>query len=337
MLGLTASVDMLDGQPIAAYAMPVYLEDYRPRLIGGRLLDREVRRVGELSPSAVLYPFGGRGWIDLAGTAHAVEDRVVELDATVDENGAGLVDLRGVADADESLVEVSAPTVDVVRTGRDLLLYGDVEDYDADPDLLEAARWDVTPGSISVCMRAPHRGVAALCSVRSSSNSSDSVLAYRNRVRVIGDAEGTPNKDLTLLGYMKLDNAGRIEIVARYYASSGGLTFGEQVAYYTAGGDADWTRFSADLSMPADDPDVDPTDDSAHPRAVRLFLRQMPPQTGSGEASYDDLAIISWDPGSLDGATLPDTNSIEFLRLQATPGIHHVQLRLRRLRPAAAN
>lgn len=336
MLGLTTLVDMRGGEPMTAYALPVYLEDYRPRLIGGRLFERELRRLGELSPSAVLYPFGGRGWIDLAGNAHASDDRVVELDVTIGDKGTGIVDLRGLAAGDESLVEVSAPSVDVVRTGHDLMLHGDMEDYDADAELLEAARWDITPGSLSVCMRAPHRGVAALCSVRSSSNSSDSVLAYRNRVRVIGDAEGTPNKDLTLLGYMKLDNAGRIEIVARYYASTGDRTFGEQVAYYTAGGDQDWSEFWTDLSMPADDPAADPTSDTAHARAVRLFLHQMPPGSGAGEASYDDLAIISWDPGSLDGALLPDTNSVEFLRLQGAPGTHHVQLKLRRLRPAAA-
>src|SRR5690606_5105868 len=108
--------------------------------------------------------------------------RLVELDVTVRDDGIGIVDLRGLTAADESLVEVSAPSVDVVRTGRDLMRYGDMEDYDADSEVVEAARWDTTPGSLSVCMRAPHRGVAAVCSVRSSSNSSDSVLAYRNRI-----------------------------------------------------------------------------------------------------------------------------------------------------------
>ena len=51
MLGLTALVDLRDGEPVTAYAMPIYLEDYRPRLIGGRLQDRELRRLGELSPA----------------------------------------------------------------------------------------------------------------------------------------------------------------------------------------------------------------------------------------------------------------------------------------------
>jgi len=338
MLGLAAVVDMRNGRATTAFGVPVYLEDFRPRMIGGVLNAREVRRFGALSDSVAVYPHGGRGWIDLDDNA-AVVERTATVTVAVGDNGVGIVDLRQVIEPNESLASVAgANGIDRVRVGRDLLTYGDIEDYDADGDFAEAERWDLSRDSLQVCLHRARTGIAGICSFRDSLNSSDSVLAFRHRVRFVGHAEGTPNKDISLYGYLHRENAGDVAIVARYFSSSGGRVFGEEIAFELAAGSSDWLPLVADLDVPDDQEGVSSRSSTAQPRAVRLFLRQSPPDDGVGQVAYDDLAVISWEPDNVgDGRGLVTPNDAEFLRVDGAPGEYEIEVGLRQLLPLAAS
>jgi hypothetical protein len=154
-------------------------------------------------------------------------------------------------------------------------------------------------------------------------------------VRLAGLAAGTPNKDISLFGYVRGDNAGAIAIVTRYYASEGVAEFGEETPFTRATGTYDWTPFSVALNVPADivDPTT-PAGETDNPGALRVFLRHAPPASGDAVARYDDLAIIDWRSGGslLGGLDLAAPNPIDFLRIAATPGTHTVHLRFERAR-----
>lgn len=313
MLGMAVAVDMAGTQAVAARVRPVYLEDFRPRPVGGDLAARERRRLAALSPGVSIDP--RTGWVD--GGAPRAEPVEVVVTWEVPSSGTLHVDLRDYVDGALSLVELDLPEGFTVGLGRDILVHGDFEDYDTDEDVLEAARWDTDLGSVAVCTAHPHRGAAALCQTRGGSNRDNSVAPFRNRIRLPGDAEDTPNRDLTLAGYARGENAGRGHIVARYYASAGSEQFGEEELEILPGGWHEWTPFWADLTVPDDDA----------ARALRLFVHHQPPARGEGLLSVDDLVVVAWAPPGEPGAPWPAApHPFDFLRVEGPPG--EVQVRM---------
>ena len=333
MLSLVAIVDLAGATVRGAQALPIYLEHYAPRPVAGRLADHLLRRIGEVSrPGGVtLATAHGRGLIG-AENGVVAEARDVEVPITVDAGGVAIVDLRPVLGGGESLARAELAVAGArADPGEDLLLHGDAEDWDVDDDALEAARWDTTAASSFVCVHAPRRGVAALCSTRAAANTQDSIVPLRNRVRVIGAETGAPNKDVTLFGYLRGDGAGEVRMIVRYHASEGEVEHGEVVAFAQPAGTYGWRAFAAPLPFPADVvPPTDPASPTQNPHALRLFLRHAPPASGEGVARYDDLALISWRGGApLDaGLELPAPNPIDFLRVHAPAGAHTLRLRL---------
>lgn len=328
MLGLAATVDVQGDRVVGARVTPVYLEDFRPRLVAGDLPQREIRRLAELTDGVSLSVAGGDGVLGIEGPQPVRQSQTVRLELDIPDEGVVVVDLRGRVPAAASLgrVEVDPPTGVELRVGRDILRHGDFEDYDVDGDLLEASRWNTDFGSVSICTDAPYRGAAALCQARDGGNSSDSVASFRNRVRVTGDAEGTPNKDLTLFGYVRGANAGPATFVVRYYASAGSREFGEQDAVELEAGTWDWRPFWADLDMPVDDPGADPRDGTAHARALRPFLRHSPPREGDGVLSVDEIVVIEWDVTGGAAVDLSTPHGRDFVRLAGPPGPVAVQM-----------
>ncbi len=339
MLSYVAVIDLDGGTVRGAQALPIYLEDYAPRPALGRLAHYLLRRIGEVSlPGGVAVATAhGRGLIG-PGAATATT-REVDVPVTVDASGAAVVDLRAVLRPGESLARATLAVAGATAApGEDLLVHGDVEDWDVDGDALEAARWDTSAPSSFVCVHAPRDGVAALCSTRHGGNVDDSIVPLRNRVRVLGAATGAPNKDVTLFGYVRGDNAGAVRMVVRYHASEGEVEHGEEVAVTVPAGTYAWRPFAAPLAFPADV--VAPTDPGSatqNPHAVRLFLRHAPPLVGDAVVRYDDLALISWRAaGALDaGLELAAPNPIDFLRVTAPPGAHILRVVLTAHAPAA--
>ncbi len=330
MLGLMVRTDLRGSQLRRAQAVPVYLEDFRPRPIGGRLADHLMRRVASVSDdrAATVLSRNGTGAVLLPGQEAATVRRTVRRRVHVDERGWGVLDLRTVLRSGESVRSVrAAPAVTRLRAGRDLLLFGDVEDYDVDDLELEAARWDVSAGSGFACMDQA-RGAAALCSTRDSSNRSTSKVALRNRVRVEGDPTDEPIKDVTLLASIRGDNAGAMQLRTEYRASAGPLAFGEEIALSLPGGTYGWAAHAADLTIPPDDPDLPGETDNA--RAIRLFIEHDPPARGGlGLLQVDDVAFASWkEQNNSDRLDLTTPNTVDFLRAEGPTGTHVVDLDL---------
>ena len=338
LMGLMARVDMNVAAVDQLRLLPVYLEDYRPRPITGKLADIFLRRISEFSHdyNAFVYPYQGQGWVAFNDSSFRTRAKTVTVDVTIPASGAAVVDLREWSGSEASLAMASTSNDVSLQLGRDLMLYGDFDDWDTDSDTMEAVRWDLSSDSRSVCLDA-YRGTAALCTTRSSGNSSDSVTPYRNRIRVMGDALDTPNKSLSLFGYVKGTNAGAINLITRYYASAGSLTFGEETAFSHPGGSFDWQPFSADLTLP---PDVAVEEGQVigefSARAVRLFIRHSPPATDQAVAAFDELAIISWENEMAPGAPVITPHAKDFLRVTGAPGTATLELRFEHYVPSGA-
>jgi hypothetical protein len=326
-LGLLMQVDMQGEQVASAYGYPIYLEDYRPRPIGGELADLLLRRLAEHSPDHSAFPYRGRLFIPIQGQAVETVETRISLDVTIPDTGFAVADLRGLAPEGASIHSVTSTSAPVqMRVGGDILLYGSFEDDDVDDDFLESARWDIQDGIRMTCVGAPRRGVAALCMLRDADNSQDAVAAFGNRVRVPGDVYDAPNKDLTLFGYARGEDAGSGQVIVRYYASEGVLEFGEQVAFQSDGGSFAWMAFAFDLEMPEDKTDNPNLGRTINPRALRMFLRHSPPKKGEGLLSFDDMALIAWDEDLEIGAPLDTPHARDFLRVEGVPGEVNLEL-----------
>ena len=153
--------------------------------------------------------------------------------------------------------------------------------------------------------------------------SSTEQISFRNRIRVEGDATNTPNKDLTVLGYIHQDNSGPVTLTAQYYASKGSQRFGTEIIYADAGGTTDetWMSFSHDLSLPNPTSVDDPLTDDA--RSLQLFLHHRAPVEGEGLVGIDDLNVISWQPDIFDlskGQSFSTPHGLDFLKINGNPG-----------------
>lgn len=322
-LGLVARVDMSADQVNQLRLLPVYLKEFAPLPVTGDLANRFLRRIAEYS-SVLVYPYQSQGFVDLKNNATSEIQTSQTVSVTLPDSGVSIIDLRAyaVSEASLAMIETAAPVV--MKMGRDLMLFGDFEDWDGNNRALEASHWDITGDSRFVCMSNAMRGLTGLCTVRDSRHEEDTVLAFRNRIRVMGNALNKPNKALSLLGYVKQQNSGPLSIVARYYASEGEQTFGEEEVYSSAGGDADWTVFSADLNMPAE------------ARAARIFIHHAPPAKSQATAAFDELAVVNWEETVASGEVINTPHARDFVRLEGEPGTE-INLKLNFVRYTPAN
>jgi poly-gamma-glutamate capsule biosynthesis protein CapA/YwtB (metallophosphatase superfamily) len=341
MLGLLVRVD-IDGTNVQAMrAIPVYLEEFQPRPISGRLASDFLRRIGESSrPFGVLaYPYNSQGWISLSTNDYTIHDRTNVAKLTIPASGVAVLDLRLYETNNESLIaaQTIAGTNGLTgQMGRDLLNHGDFEEYDVDSDSFDVPRWDVSSVSRYVSTIRPFRGLACIRSSRTSLDHSDSVLPLRNRVRVFGDAIDQPNKDISLFGYITGQHAGAVSVVARIEASAGTNIFGEEIIYQHRTGSYKWQPFLADIPMPPDDPSLPPPTSVQQARAVQVFFHHSPQTFGAGVVGYDELAIINWEETfDLDaGGTFAAPHPRDFIRVTGAPGVYTFTLTFRSFKPA---
>lgn len=321
LFGLLGRVDMQGAQVCRVRMLPIYLEDYRPRPVCGAMASLLLRRIAEFSGKNIAtYPYNNQLWVEWGQVTRQVLQRTVTIEVTVPDSGVAVVDLRGWQHDNESLSGISANRSNIaIRIGRDIMLYGDFEDYDADDDTFEMARWDITNESVAPSLSKAYRGTTAIASTRSTLSESDSVIPYRNRVRVMGDEYHTPNKDLTFFGYVCGESAGRIAVITRFAASTLDAEFGEEEVYSHGGGTFAWQPMVGDIHMPPDDPAKIP-DTTANPRAIRLFLHHSPPAENSGVAFFDEIAIINWEETLTENSPIATPHARDFLKITAPPG-----------------
>ena len=331
MLGLMAQVDM-DGDLVErAAGLPVYLEDFRPRMAVGRMAEVLLRRVGRSSSDrgGISYSWAGRARVARSGEELVRSSRTVRIPVTVDDSGQAIVDLREHAAVRESLVGVQMDGSDfTLQLGEDLLSQvGHFEDDDIDGDLMEAERWILDEPDAFHCLDDPYQGAAAACIRRDDDHTVTGVLELRNRVRVLGNAIGAPNKDLSYIAYMKARNTGPFFVTTRFFASEGDGEFGDELLVHEEGGSFPWRVFSGNINMPADLGEL--FDMEANPRALRLFFHLWRPDLGSGVLAVDGVAVISWEPAITEaevraGHVLQAPNPLEFVRIKGPPGEHEL-------------
>jgi poly-gamma-glutamate capsule biosynthesis protein CapA/YwtB (metallophosphatase superfamily) len=337
MLGLLARVDMNGKEVRSVRLIPVYIGNFTPRPVSGGVADILLRRVGEFSKDSPypVYPYNGQGWVALGENQVTSNKRTARVNITIPESGSTVLDLRQLAQSSESLAGVKDNvTGSKAQLGRDLMIYGDFEDWNVDETVGVADQWDTSAGSVELAVTQPYRGTQNLMSVRQFGNTEDSVIPFRNRIRVMGDARNqVPNKNLTFIGYIRGRDAGPVKIISKYLASEDpvdggpGMTFGEEEIVVLPGGTFPWQQYLADIHMPPDDPGV-PRNPVTDPRALQIFIHHLPSVKTTSIAEFDDLAIISWEEtvNSSKGATLRTPHARDFLRVTGTPGTHQVTL-----------
>jgi len=339
-LGMMARVDMIKDKTKQVRLLPVYIENYSPKLITGDLANIFLRRIAQSSHdyNGLVYPYQGQGWLSLNEEDVSITEYKKSLTISIPESGSTIVDLRELAASDISLAHVNSNTSAKVSLGQDIMYYGDFEDVDTDADYLEASRWEHESSKANyICVEDSYQGVAALCSTRAATDLQDAVVAYKNRIRVLGDALDIPNKNLSLFGYIKGNNAGQVNIISRYYASEGELTFGEETSLTQEAGSYAWQSFSSDLNMPADIEILEGQTPSAlNARAVKIFIRQSAPEVGYGKAVLDGIALISWQQGDEFNKNIITPHAKDFLRVEAAPGSLTLSLTFNRYTPSLA-
>lgn len=354
-LGLLLSVD-LDGDQLAnAEARGVFLDHYVPRPVTGHVHDLLLQRLGSSSApwGTLVVPYGASAWVvppERAGELETV-DRHISAPFHMESERFAVVDLRHSLEPGESIVSVSTKqTTTSLRIGRDLLVFGDMEDEDIDTTELEAPAFETSDlaheRSSYVCRKDAYRGAAALCSIRDEASTSEATMTLRERVRVLGDETNLPNKDLTLLAMVSANGAGPVRVEARYSASLDDEDFGTETPIELAPGSYNWIAEVHDLHMPPDSPDYprsanDPYDPELrrhNARALGLTVYQGPKSAGAGIFRIDDLAVIAWqeelDPHGTTELDVPHPR--EFLRVEGEPGVYVLDVTVRKRVPKAA-
>jgi poly-gamma-glutamate capsule biosynthesis protein CapA/YwtB (metallophosphatase superfamily) len=326
MLGLLTEVELKGPSVSRARALPVYIEDYRPRPVTGELAESALRNLSELSREGgvELVPNLASGELLAEGAAPVSSERTVEVPVTVDASGKATVDLRALRREGESLAvaellsEGQRVTPRRLRAGRDVLLHGDFEDHDVDRDANEAVRWTLEDGGGFVCQDGPHRGAAALCQQEGN-------IELRNRLRLPGYAEGKPRLDLTMVGWLKGTDAGSFRVRVRYLPISYVNVFGEQDALRHEGGTFGWTMLATDLRFPRmpSRPDI-----FNAPWALDLTLRG--DSQGRGLTALDDLAVVAWERDAQNGTLRMQTpHPRDFVRVETAAGRYTLRVTFR--------
>lgn len=308
----------------SAEVVPVYIEDYIPKAPVGPRADRTTRRIASKTEGAQIVHEQGHGWVRLDAVS---VDRVVEATVVVGDDGIGVLDLSPLLRPGESVAFVHLAGAEAEATaGTDLLWFGDMEDVDVDDDVLENAHWTTDAESVFACTTRARTGVAALCSTRLAGSRDPSFVSFRHRIRVLGDAEDAPRRELTLLGWTRGQNAGPVSVAMSIAESTGAGEIDRPEVYTHEAGDWPWERFLAHLTLP-------PQTDEHNARATRVFFEHdVPKREGVGVLAIDDVMVINWEMWSVpigDSAALPAPNDYDALRIAAPVGEHAVTLTLR--------
>jgi poly-gamma-glutamate capsule biosynthesis protein CapA/YwtB (metallophosphatase superfamily) len=306
-----------------AFAYPLYVEDYQPRFINGYLSNYLVRRLAEFSDDNItLVPQQGYAelYFDANQMSVAETSQTVTIDAT-----DSIIDLRQYAPSTSSFIskiEVinSADEIEITL-GRDLMIFGDFEDWDNDDDKLEVTRWDVSDDSISGCISNTHGGQQALCSARTQFDNTPVTTTFNHTVRTMDvsddESEEEVYKDFSLYGYVMGENAGKLESRIITTTAEDDLEFSTQYNTIKEAGDYNWQAFQNDFSLPSDELTLG--DDNAPARGVKIAFRHYPPESDSANLILDDIALISWQKEITLEASLWQTSKMhgfDFMKIQ---------------------
>jgi hypothetical protein len=151
-----------------------------------------------------------------------------------------------------------------------------------------------------------HSGTGAAVLLRKSSNSGRTSLWMDADIEIHGD------RNITVSGWHKGENAGEFEVTVRWI-SSGGSTISHLTQYQNFNVNYDWSRFTIDLDPPN------------NADSMEVYFRHYPPNSGGdGQVYLDDVSFIEWDPNAVavdgGGVSLATPNAWDFVRCSAGNG-----------------
>ena len=300
LLGVAVLVDInKDATPMTsrAFAYPIYVEGYQPKFINGFLSDYLSRRLAEFSDNNItLIPRNGYADVLFSKDQATVTEHSTTLTLSA---GQSIIDLRDFAPSTKaflSKIEIIDGTASDITLGRDLMIFGDFEDWDNDDEQLEVVRWDHSGDSVTPCISKARSGQQGLCSSRSQFDNTPSLLPFRQTIRAMelpNDAGSLDVfKDFSLFGYSHADNAGKLDVKLVFTTAEDGLEFSTQLIDIQPAGSHDWHAFNYDFSLPSDELTLGPKQLPA--RGIKVTFRHFPPSSGEASLALDDLAMISW-------------------------------------------
>ncbi|WP_172439754.1 CapA family protein [Pseudoalteromonas piscicida] len=297
-LGLITIVELdTAGAPTitALKAYPVYLEDYVPKLVSGDLANALLKRIAEFSSPEI-------GISLQAGFAEVAFDKPVQATETSQQvislaAGEHIIDLRQYATSAEYVSQiVSTDSQAQLTLGRDLLFFGDFEDWDSDSEQGEVSRWLIESDDIAPCLVGKFRGVQGLCLQRTQFDETPTRVPFKHTIRTMpitpAPSTALAYHDLTLFGYAKGSNAGEFKADIRVLTSEDSLVFSESNPVLKSAGDYEWQSFKQDIVLPDDS--VVLGDKRLPARGVQFGLSMSPPSSGESTLFLDDIAMISW-------------------------------------------
>ena len=175
-LSMMVQVEMDEDRVTQLTGIPIYIQDFQPRLITGDLANRYIRQIAEQS-SVIVYPYNYQAVVSLADDDYQTVEREIDIPVTIPSSGKTIVDLTQYFNSTESLAYAEIDGEDLkTRQGRDLLMFGGMEETDLDGDDFggEISRWKLASEAFSSSDR-PHSGAVALYSQGNQSMAQDSV------------------------------------------------------------------------------------------------------------------------------------------------------------------
>ncbi|MCG7548865.1 CapA family protein [Pseudoalteromonas sp. Of7M-16] len=321
LLGVAVTLEVSpQAQPktTRARAYAIYLEDYQPKLVTGFLSDYLMRRLGEFSQGGVsVVPRQGYADIDFYNSVAPKPSETAQITL---EPGLHTVDLREFVPSKAFLTKVSSSGSVTLKLGRDLMLFGDFEDWDNDDTFGEVSRWENDSENITPCLTGARNGKQGMCMVRTQFDNRPLRMPFKHTIRTmpITPSETTIEAyhDMTLIGYNKGLNAGALDAELSITTSEDNLLFSEQTIRISEPGEYNWQMFEHSFSLPSDNNTLGPEQLPA--RAVKLAFLHTPPQNGEATLILDDLALISWQKDLLLDNNIWQANEIhglDFLRV----------------------
>ncbi|RJE75716.1 capsule biosynthesis protein CapA [Pseudoalteromonas sp. MSK9-3] len=299
LLGVAVSVN-IDGNAADkikyAKAYPIYIEDYQPRLVSGFLSHYLSRRLAEFSDDNVtVIPKSGYAHVTFQGAQVAP----IALTKTVTiQAGTQVVDLRNYAPSDAFLAQVTSSTATTTQftLGRDIMVFGDFEDWDNDDDFGETLRWNHDDDDAMPCITGAYRHQQGMCLTRTQFDNTPLKLPFRQTIRTmpVTPAESVADAyhELTLFGYAKGDNAGTVNAEIAITTAEDGFEFSSSRIPLFEAASYDWTPFTYHFELPDDSQVLGPENLPA--RGVNLTFTHAPPNEGEATLNLDELALISW-------------------------------------------
>ncbi len=281
-----------------AVVYPVYIEEYQPKFTHGFLSNYLIRRLASLSDDNItLIPRDGYADLFFSKDQMQVTEYAKTITVSAEQS---IIDLRNYAPSSAAflskieVIEGSAPNS--LKFGRDMMIFGDFEDWDNDDEQLEVARWDHTSDSVTPCISNIRSGLQALCSARTQFDNTPSLIPFRQTIRTMELYDNENNlevfKDFSVFGYIKGDNAGKVDLKLVTTTAEDALEFSTQYIDIANAGNYSWQAFNYNFTLPPDTSTLGP--DNLPARGVKVTFRHFPPANDEANLVLDDLAMILW-------------------------------------------